>query len=77
MSDSDFPISANELIHLFRGAPPKLCDFCNQPFDERGPIPEEAGEWACYPCWDHWEATGGEARPINPNETQVTHARIQ
>lgn len=43
-----------EIITEMRGGIPDKCSFCEQPFDERGAIPEEAGDWACYPCWDKW-----------------------
>lgn len=53
-----------ELITDLRGGAPETCDFCGQPFDARGAIPEEAGDWACYPCWDYWEKNEGKARPL-------------
>ena len=55
----DFPTwndSAAQLIVDLRGGIPEHCDFCKQPFTEqRYPIPEEAGEWACSQCWKTWE----------------------
>lgn len=39
----------------WRGGLPETCDFCGQPYNEdRHPIPEEAGEWACSDCYDLW-----------------------
>lgn len=43
------------IIELRGGLPPK-CDFCDQPYTEqRYPVPEEAGQWACIECWERWE----------------------
>lgn len=56
-----------QFITDLRGGVPDLCDFCNQPFDDRGAIPEEAGEWVCYPCWDYWETNDGKMRPVITN----------
>jgi hypothetical protein len=58
MSD-DYSRAAFELIVALRGGLPMKCDFCLQPFtDERYPIPEEAGLWACRACYARWEEEG-------------------
>lgn len=44
-----------DLLVDLRGGLPDACDFCLQPFtDDRYPVPEEAGEWACSECWARW-----------------------
>ena len=49
--------SAFDLIVSLRGGLPAACDFCKQPFtDDRYPVPEEAGDWACIECLDRWES---------------------
>lgn len=49
---------ALQLIADLRGGIPEGCDFCLQPFtDNRCPVQEEAGEWACTECLARWEAT--------------------
>ena len=45
-----------ELIAVMRGGVPEKCDFCGNPFDEKGAVPEEAGDWACWTCWTQWES---------------------
>ena len=60
-----FPFTANELIDCLRGGPPETCDFCLQPMKPEDAIPEEAGDWCCRLCWEHWEANDGAARTIN------------
>jgi hypothetical protein len=49
------------LIIELRGGVPDTCDFCGEAFsEERWPIPEEAGAWACSVCWTRWEAEDHE-----------------
>ena len=49
-------ITLQDIIDL-RGGLPECCDFCQKPYTEnRTPVPEEAGQWACIECWDRWEA---------------------
>ena len=53
--DANFNQAAFEMIVYMRGGLPPKCDFCNQPFGEqRYPVPEEAGEWACSECVARW-----------------------
>lgn len=53
---SDDSLNALELIIELRGGLPECCDFCRQPYTEqRYPVPEEAGQWACIECWERWE----------------------
>jgi hypothetical protein len=50
-----------QMIAELRGGIPVKCDFCNQPYSEqRHPVPEEAGEWACTECWKRWEKEEGK-----------------
>lgn len=52
---------ALDLLISIRGGWPEACDFCKQPYTEqRYPVPEEAGEWACNECVARWE---GRAEP--------------
>jgi hypothetical protein len=52
----EYKIATFDLIVSLRGGLPDACDFCGQPFNqERYPIPEEAGEWACAECVRRWE----------------------
>lgn len=52
-----------ELIIALRGGVPEKCDFCDQPYtDQRYPVPEEAGQWACIECWERWEKEDAEKR---------------
>lgn len=45
------------LIAELRGGVPDRCDFCARPYtDERYPVPEEAGQWACIDCVNRWDA---------------------
>jgi hypothetical protein len=45
-----------EWLASLRGGLPERCDFCGEPYDnERYPVPEEAGEWACNFCLERWE----------------------
>lgn len=51
----DYNQAAFNLIVGLRGGLPERCDFCDQPFtQERYPIPEEGGEWACNACYVRW-----------------------
>jgi ribosomal protein L37AE/L43A len=44
-----------DLVMSIRGGFPEKCDFCEQPYtDERYPVPEEAGAWACNECEVRW-----------------------
>lgn len=44
-----------DLLVDLRGGLPDACDFCLQPFtDDRYPVPEEAGAWACSECEERW-----------------------
>lgn len=53
---NDEPFTALDVIAALRGGIPDCCDFCGKKYtDERYPVPEEAGEWACIECWDKWE----------------------
>jgi hypothetical protein len=48
--------AAFNLIVDLRGGLPEKCDFCHEPFTEqRYPVPEEAGDWACSDCVKLWE----------------------
>jgi hypothetical protein len=50
-----------DLIAELRGGYPEKCDFCGQGYTEdRYPVPEEAGEWACSECWERWEKAEAE-----------------
>ena len=60
-----------DMIVELRGGIPEKCSFCDQPFDSRGAIPEEAGEWACYVCWDRWETQSSDQPDRRPKETEV------
>ena len=45
-----------DMIAELRGGYPEACDFCGKLYNEdRHPVPEEAGEWACTECWERWE----------------------
>ena len=60
-----------QVIADLRGGIPECCDFCEQPYtEERYPVPEEAGAWACIECWDRWEKQ--DACPHN-NVTKTEH----
>ena len=49
-------MSYTDIIYELRGGHPDQCDFCGQEYtNERQPIPEEAGEWACSDCYARWE----------------------
>jgi hypothetical protein len=44
-----------DLLMSIRGGFPRKCDFCDQPYgDDRYPVPEEAGAWACSECEARW-----------------------
>ena len=48
--------SVLDLIHALRGEAPEQCDFCGEPYGEdRWPVPEEGGAWACNECCSRWE----------------------
>ena len=68
MDRADLNEFVSEMIHSLRGGEPTHCDFCTEPFDERGAVPDEAGEWACYRCWDRWEPTHLPPQPQPPAE---------
>jgi hypothetical protein len=52
----DFNRAAFDLLVALRGGLPENCDFCGQSYtDNRWPIPEEAGEWACNECQARWK----------------------
>lgn len=54
----DEPFSTFDLIVELRGGLPLACDFCGQSYaDDRQPVPEEGGEWACTECVDRWAVT--------------------
>ena len=58
-----------KMIVALRGGIPERCDFCEQPYtDERLPVPEEAGDWACTECWDRWEKQDEELRGLSGQE---------
>lgn len=51
----DYDHATMSLLISLRGGLPDACDFCGQPFtDQRWPVPEEAGEWACSECEARW-----------------------
>jgi len=59
----DQPFSTFDLIVELRGGLPEACDFCGQPYtDDRYPVPEEAGDWACSECVARWDATDRNER---------------
>ena len=67
-----------EMIVALRGGIPERCDFCEQPYtDERLPVPEEAGDWACTECWDRWEKQDEELRDLSGQERAAAIIRAR
>jgi hypothetical protein len=51
-------MSARDIIIDLRGGVPEKCDFCKQPTPPENLHPEEAGDWACITCINHWRKEG-------------------
>ncbi len=72
---------SNEILKMIvalRGGIPERCDFCEQPYtDERLPVPEEAGDWACTECWDRWEKQDEELRDLSGQERAAAAIRAR
>ena len=67
-----------KMIVALRGGIPERCDFCEQPYtDERLPVPEEAGDWACTECWDRWEKQDEELRDLSGQERAAAIIRAR
>ena len=67
-----------EMIVALRGGIPERCDFCEQPYtDERLPVPEEAGDWACTECWNRWEKQDEELRDLSGQERAAAIIRAR
>ncbi len=67
-----------KMIVALRGGIPERCDFCEQPYtDERFPVPEEAGDWACTECWDRWEKQDEELRDLSGQERAAAIIRAR
>lgn len=46
-----------ELLAHLRGGHPSKCDFCGKHYsvkENRVPIPEKGGVWACSECYTRW-----------------------
>lgn len=57
MTEAEYNRATFALIVALRGGLPEKCDFCDQPYTEqRQPVPEEGGEWACTECLAKWTA---------------------
>lgn len=53
-----------DLLIQLRGGLPECCDFCGQPYtQDRHPVPEEAGEWACTDCSKRWSEEDAKEAP--------------
>ena len=62
-SDADETLTAIDMIAAIRGGVPDACDFCGLPYTEdRRPLPEEAGAWACNECFGRWQEDEYRAR---------------
>lgn len=59
-----------DFIAAIRGGYPSKCDFCGKEYtQERHPVPEEAGEWACTECVARWNAAEiGDHKPVKEGE---------